>query len=117
MTVAYAVAAGLLALACLATGGAKLAGTAGMRARAAHLRVPWSGYVVIGTLEALAAAGLVAGVWLPVLGAAAAAGLVALMAGAVVMHARSGEPVAATAPALVVGALAASALVLAVLRF
>lgn len=117
MTLGFAVVAGLLALACLLTGGAKLAGTARMRARAAHLGVPWGAYIAIGSLEVLAALGLVAGVWLPLLGSAAAAGLLLLMIGATVMHLRADEAAATTIPALVVGALAAAALALAVARF
>lgn len=117
MTVAFTIVAGLLAVACLATGGAKLAGASSMRTRAAHLGVPWWTYVVIGGLEVLAAIGLIAGVWLPLLGAAAAAGLVLLMIGAIVMHIHAGEPVRSTLPALIVGLLAAAALTLSAVRF
>lgn len=116
MTAAYIIVAALLTLACLLTGGAKLAGTADMRRRAAHLGVPWWGYVVIGCLEVLAAAGLVVGIWWSPLGAAAAGGLVLLMIGAIAMHARAGEPRKTMLPALVVGILAATALTLALLR-
>ncbi|MEV6491747.1 DoxX family protein [Actinoplanes sp. NPDC051633] len=45
-------------------------------------------WTAVGVPEALAAAGLVAGLWWAWLGVAAAAGVALLMAGAVVMHLR-----------------------------
>ncbi|GGV22234.1 hypothetical protein GCM10010260_73100 [Streptomyces filipinensis] len=66
---------------------------------------------LLGALEVTAAT-LLAGLWFTALGAAASTGPVLLMAGAVVVHPCSGDPAARCLPAAVVGALAATHLVL-----
>jgi hypothetical protein len=57
---------------------------------------------VIGSLKILLAAGLVAGIWLPAVTRPAAAGLAVLMAGAVAMHFKVGDPPRKSLPAFCV---------------
>ncbi|MFE2467767.1 DoxX family protein [Streptomyces mirabilis] len=102
----------LLAAIFLLLGAAKLAAVPAMRQAAAHVGMTTAHYRLLGALEVAAAAGLLAGLRITALGAAAAAGLILLMAGAVVVHLRSGDPAARCLPAAVVGALAAAHLVL-----
>ena len=64
-------------------------------------------WAAVGVPEALAAVGLVAGLWWAPLGVAAAVGVVALMAGAVGLHLRARLLGAALAPPIVVLAFAA----------
>jgi hypothetical protein len=63
-----------------------------------RLGAPERLWAAVGIPEALAALGLVAGLWWPPLGVAAAVGVVLLMAGAVVMHLRVRFLGAALAP-------------------
>ncbi|MFE5369759.1 DoxX family protein [Streptomyces mirabilis] len=102
----------LLAAIFLLLGAAKLAAVPAMRQAAAHVGMTTAHYRLLGALEVAAAAGLLAGLRITALGAAAAAGLILLMAGAVVIHLRSGDPAARYLSAAVVGALAAAHLVL-----
>ena len=53
----------------------------------------------IGFLKVSLALALLAGLWLPGITSAAAAGIATLMAGAVVMHVRVGDPLMKSAPA------------------
>jgi len=76
-----------LALGFAVLGFAKLAGAAGMPARAAHLGFTTDAYQRIGSLELLAALGLVAGLMVPAIGAAAAVGLAVLAVGYLVLAA------------------------------
>lgn len=95
-----------------AAGGAKVAAVPDMRSRAAHLGFSVRSYRVIGGLELLGVAGLLAGLaWTP-LGVAAAAGLVAMMIGAVVCHLRAGDHAREVVPAVVVAAAVCAVLVL-----
>lgn len=95
-----------------AAGGAKVAAVPDMRTRAAHLGFSVTSYRVIGGLELLGVAGLLAGLaWTP-LGIAAAAALVAMMIGAVVCHLRAGDHAREVVPAVVVGAAVGAVLVL-----
>ncbi|MFF2364573.1 DoxX family protein [Streptomyces sp. NPDC058122] len=102
----------VLAAIFLLLGAAKLAAVPVMRQAAAHVGMTTTHYRLLGALEVAAAAGLLAGLRITALGAAAAVGLILLMAGAVVVHLRSGDPAARCLPAAVVGALAAAHLVL-----
>ncbi|MDX3762984.1 DoxX family protein [Streptomyces mirabilis] len=102
----------LLAAIFLLLGAAKLAAVPAMRQAAAHVGMTTTHYRLLGALEVAAAAGLLAGLRITALGAAAAAGLILLMAGAVVIHLRSGDPAARCLPATVLGALTAAHLVL-----
>ncbi|MCT9113484.1 DoxX family protein [Streptomyces mirabilis] len=102
----------VLAAIFLLLGAAKLAAVPAMRQAAAHVGMTTTHYRLLGALEVAAAAGLLAGLRITALGAAAAAGLILLMAGAVVVHLRSGDPAARCLPAAVVGALTAAHLVL-----
>ena len=104
--------AGILVVAFAALGSAKLAAVPAMRARAEHVGFSVSSYRGIGLLEVLAVVGLLAGAFVPVLGALAAGGLLSLVGGAVVVHLRNGDGVREIAPALVLGVLTLSLLLL-----
>ena len=92
-------------------GGAKVAQTAPMRERAAHVGFTSGAYSRIGVLELLGAAGIAIGVVVPPIGVLAAIGLLVLLTGAVVAHIRAGDRPVAIAPALVVAALVVGYLV------
>ena len=91
---------------------AKVAGAAGMLARAAHVGLTGASYKRIGALELLAAVGLSLGLVEPRIGLAAAVGLVLLLAGACVTHLRNGDGPREIAPAVVMTAVLVSYLVL-----
>lgn len=95
--------AGLLVVAFAAAGSAKLAAVPAMRARAAHVGYSVSAYRGIGLLEVLAVLGLLLGAFVPVIGVLAATGLLLLLGGAVVVHLRHGDGLREIAPALVLG--------------
>ena len=104
--------AGLLVLAFAALGSAKLAAVPAMRTRAAHVGFSVSAYRRIGLLEVLAVLGLLVGAFVPLIGALAAAGLLLLLVGALVTHLRNGDGVREIAPALVLGLVTLTYLVL-----
>jgi hypothetical protein len=91
-----------LAATYLIPGSAKLLAHPKMRHAAAHFRIPWSRYRLLGAAEFAAAAGILAGIRWPTLGVAAAIGMVVLLAGALVTHRRAGDPVKEAVPALLV---------------
>lgn len=103
--------AGLLVVAFAALGSAKLAAVPAMRAKADHVGLSVAAYRRIGFLEVLAVLGLLAGAFLPVIGALAAVGLLALLGGAVVVHLRNGDGVRGIAPAVVLGLVTVTFLV------
>ena len=104
--------AGLLVVAFAATGSAKLAAVPAMRAKAEHVGFTVTAYRRIGLLEVLAADGLVVGAFVPVIGVLAAAGLLMLLGGAVVAHLRNGDGIREIAPAVVLGLVTVSYLLL-----
>lgn len=104
--------AGILVVAFAALGSAKLAAVPAMRARAEHVGFSVAAYRRIGVLEVLAVGGLLVGAFVPVIGALAAAGLLMLLGGALVAHLRNGDRVREIAPALVLGVVTLSFLVL-----
>lgn len=104
--------AGLLVVAFVALGSAKLAAVPAMRARAAHVGYSVSAYRRIGLLEVLAVLGLLVGAFVPLIGALAAAGLLMLLGGAFVVHLRNGDGVREIAPALVLALVTLTFLVL-----
>jgi hypothetical protein len=106
--------AGILVVAFAAAGSAKLAAAPAMRARAAHVGYSVSAYRRIGLLEVLAVLGLLVGAFVPLIGALAAAGLLMLLGGACVTHLRNGDGVREIAPALVLGLVTLTYLVLVV---
>jgi len=79
----------LLAAAFLGSGAAKLAGAKQSIAIRDRLGVAAGLWRAVGILEVAAAAGLAAGLAVPVLGIAAAVGLVLLLIGAIATHARA----------------------------
>jgi hypothetical protein len=85
-----------------------------MRAGAASVGFSVMQYRYIGLLEVAAAIGLVAGVAVPALGIAAGAGLVMLMAGALIVHYRAGDPLPRMVPAIVLRSIAIAYIALAV---
>ncbi|MFF4257074.1 DoxX family protein [Streptomyces sp. NPDC001663] len=106
MRTAQIITAVVPALVFVPLGVAKIAAVPVMRRTAAHLGMSPGLYRVVGTLEVVGAAGLLAGLaWLP-LGAAAAAGLTVLMAAAAVVHLRHGDPPARAVPAAVLALVA-----------
>ena len=111
---ATSILAGLLVVAFVALSSAKLAAVPAMRTRAEHLGFSVSAYRRIGALELLAAAGILVGAFVPVIGALAAVGLLLLLGGAVLAHLRNGDGVREVVPALVLGIVALTYLVLVV---
>lgn len=101
----------LLALLCLLPAVGKLSGRPMMRQSAQHFGVPWRRYRLIGVAELAATAGILAGLRWPPLGVAAAAGMILLLAGAVVMHRRAGDPGREMLPAVVILGVAVAYLV------
>jgi uncharacterized membrane protein YphA (DoxX/SURF4 family) len=81
----------LLAAACLVPGMAKVLGHPRMRKAAAHFRIRWRRYRLIGVAEVAAAAGVLIGLWWHPLGVAAAAGMVLLLTGALIAHRKAGD--------------------------
>ena len=104
--------AGLLVVAFAAAGSAKLAAVPAMRARAAHVGFSVAAYRRIGLLEVLGVLGLLVGAFVPVVGALAAAGLLMLLGGACVAHLRNGDGLRELTPALVLGLVTVSYLLL-----
>lgn len=90
----------MFAAVCLVPGSAKVMGLPRMRKAAAHHRIPWRGYQLIGVAELAAAAGALIGLWWHPLGVAAAAGMVLLLTGALLAHRKAGDALKETAPAL-----------------
>lgn len=106
--------AGLLVAAFATLGSAKLAAVPAMRRRAEHVGFSVSAYRRIGSLEVLAVLGLLVGAFVPVIGALAAGGLLILLGGAVVVHLRNGDGVREIAPAVVLGVVTLTFLLLVV---
>ena len=104
MTVSY-VLLGLVVAVCVLLGGAKVAAVPAMRERATHAGFNVHDYRGIGTLELLAAAGLLVGLAVPAIGVLAACGLLLLLGGAFAVHLRLGDGVAGLAPSIVVALL------------
>lgn len=88
MSLAVAIIDILLAIGFLAAGSIKVIGIKTSIQMRDHVAVAAPLWRVIGALELAAAAGLVAGLFIPALGVAAAIGLSLLLAGAVVAHLR-----------------------------
>ena len=104
--------AALLVVAFAAVGTAKLAAMPAMRAKAEHVGFSVTAYRRIGLLEVLGVVGLLVGALVPVIGALAAAGLLMLLAGALVAHVRNGDGIREIAPAVVLGLVTLSYLLL-----
>ncbi|WP_280241563.1 DoxX family protein [Nocardia abscessus] len=101
MSVAPVVLALVLAVFFAALGAAKVLAVPFMRERAAHVGYTVTAYRAIGSAEIAGALGLLLGIgWWP-LGVAAGIGLVLLLAGAVVVHVRTGDGVREFTPAIV----------------
>jgi len=97
--------AALMVVAFAALGSAKLAAVPAMRTKARHVGFSVAAYRRIGSLEVLAVVGLLVGAFVPLMGALAAGGLLLLLGGAVVAHVRNGDGVREIAPAVVLGAV------------
>jgi hypothetical protein len=104
MTLSY-VLLGLVVAVSIFLGGAKLAAVPAMRERAAHAGFSVQEYRGIGTLEILAAVGLLVGLAIPAIGVLAACGLLLLLGGAFAVHLRLGDGVPGVAPSIVVALL------------
>ncbi|WP_405867844.1 DoxX family protein [Streptomyces sp. NBC_01515] len=91
MNVVSIVLAVLLAVFFAPLGLAKLLALAPMRALAAESGMSTTAYRRIGALEVAAAAGVLLGLAVPILGTAAGTGLLALLVGAVIIHVRRGD--------------------------
>jgi hypothetical protein len=112
VTIVLAVCAVLVALSFGLLGLGKVTGSGQMQERAAHTGFSVAAYRRIGALELLGAAGVLLGLVAWPLGAAAGLGLLALLVGAVVVHRRSGHPLAELAPAAIFAALTGTYLLL-----
>ena len=86
----------------------------GSAAKAEHVGLSVSAYRRIGFAEVLAVIGLLVGAFVPVAGALAAAGLLVLLGGAVVAHLRNGDGMREIVPAVVLGLVTLSFLLLVV---
>jgi hypothetical protein len=106
--------AGLLVVAFAAAGSAKLAAVPAMRAKAEHVGFSVAAYRRIGLLEVVGVLGLLVGAFVPVIGALAAAGLLMLLGGACAAHLRNGDGLRELTPALVLGLVTVSYLLLVV---
>ncbi len=91
----------LLAAACLLPAAGKLLGHPKMHQSAAHFKIPWPRYRLIGVAELAAAAGILAGLWWHPLGLAAAAGMALLLLGALITHRQAADSGKEMAPALI----------------
>jgi uncharacterized membrane protein YphA (DoxX/SURF4 family) len=90
----------LLVLTFAASGVFKFAGGERGKARWSHYRLPDWFRLVTGSLELVASAGLIAGLWIPLLGWAALALIAATMIGAMYSHlVRAGDNLGAALPA------------------
>ena len=96
----------VVALGMLGAGSGKVARSSSMVKSAEHLGFSPTAYFRIGVLEIVAAAGLVIGIWVPVLCLIAAIGVVLLLVGAVINHIRAGDDLVDMAPALLLGVVA-----------
>ena len=90
----------LLAAVCLLPAASKILGHPKMRQSAAHFRISWPRYRLIGVAELAAAVGVLIGLWWHPLGLAAAAGMALLLFGAVITHRRAADSGKEMAPAL-----------------
>jgi len=106
--------AGLMVVAFAAAGSAKLAAVPAMRARAEHVGFSVAAYRRIGFLEVLGVLGLLVGAFVPIIGALAGAGLLMLLGGACIAHLRNGDGLREMAPAVVLGLVTVSFLLLVV---
>ena len=106
--------AGLMVVAFAAAGSAKLAAVPAMRARAEHVGFSVAAYRRIGLLEVLGVLGLLVGAFVPIIGALAGAGLLMLLGGACIAHLRNGDGLRELAPAVVLGLVTVSFLLLVV---
>jgi len=97
--------AALMVVAFAALGSAKVAAVPAMRTKAHHVGFSVAAYRRIGSLEVLAVLGLLVGAFVPLIGALAAGGLLLLLGGAVVAHVRNGDGAREIAPAVVLGAV------------
>ena len=103
--------AGVLALAFLAAGAAKLAGVEQLATELESLGVGAAQRRLIGALEVSAAAGLALAFVVDGIGVAAAVGLVLLTTGAVIAHVRAGQGPKEYSGAAVLGLLAVTFIV------
>ena len=97
----------ILAIGFATAGGAKLAERAVVDRTRTHLGIEQARYRLIGTAEVVAALGILAGLWRPLIwvGLLAAMGLQLLMAGAVAYHVRAEDDFPEAIPAIVLGCL------------
>ncbi|MCX4778293.1 DoxX family protein [Streptomyces sp. NBC_01264] len=110
MFIAYAVVAGLLALALAGSATFTFQRSPAITENMTKVGVPESWLPRLAALKAAGAIGLVAGLWLAPLGIAAAVGVVLYFIGAIVFHLRAKDY--AFAPAAVLALVAAAALIL-----
>ncbi|TQL68646.1 DoxX-like protein [Nocardioides albertanoniae] len=114
MFIAYIVVSSLLALACMASGAAKVARQPAMVEQLGGLGVAAKYVPVLGSLLLLGAVGLVVGNWIGALGIAAAGALALYFVGAIITHVRAGDAKGAV-PTIALTVVSVAALVLRVL--
>ena len=108
--------AALLIVAFAALGAAKIVAVPAMRSRAEHVGFTVAAYRRIGALEILGVVGVLVGVVVPAIGALAGTGLLLLLGGAVATHVRNGDGPKEIAPAVALGAIALTYVVMIVGR-
>ena len=115
MSLAATILSILLALLFLVAGSPKVMDAKSSQKLRDNLHVNPTLWKTVGALEALAAIGLIAGIFIPPLGLAAATGLALLMAGAIITHLRAHDTKGALGviPLLITTAAAAILLILA----
>lgn len=114
MFVASIIVSSLLALACLASGTAKVTRQPALVAQLGGLGVAATYVPVLGALLVLGAAGLVLGNWVGALGVAAAGALALYFLGAILTHLRAGDA-KGSVPTVALALASVAALVLRVL--
>ena len=116
MTILLIVLGALLCAAVTASAIGKLRGMPQVLQTLTHVGVTPGQIRALGVIMLLGVLGIVAGIWVPILGVLAALGLVLYFLGGALAHLRVKDPVKDAAPALGLAVLSLAVLVLEVMR-
>ena len=116
MTILLIVLGALLCAAVTASALGKLRGMPQVVQTLTHVGLTPGQIRALGVVMLLGVLGIVAGIWVPMLGVLAALGLVLYFAGGVIAHLRVKDPIKDAAPALGLGVLSLIVLVLELMR-